>query len=297
VPTSHGLALASLLLGAKVVAVPIYQRREPEHTVLWQCVKEHLPTFLAATAEADRPVPDFVREEFERFQKCGMLEEGCAVVRCESCGFTRRVAFSCKGRGVCCSCIARRMSYNAAYLVVCVLSETPTRQWVLSLPVPLRYLVAWDCEVMSKVIAIFIHAVFRHLRRIAQRELGVRRLSDAQPGAVCNVQRWGGSVNLNPHLHALLTDGVFVREADTLALPRVFGHCRSLTTATSRRYRGRYASGWSRCYESAANGSTPLRRAIPLPTRSRGFRRCIRPRLPAGCSWVLKRASARCDFS
>jgi hypothetical protein len=57
---------------------------------------------------------------------------------------------------------------------------------------------------MSKVIAIFIHAVFRHLRRIAQGELGVRRLSDAQPGAVCNVQRWGGSVNLNPHLHALV---------------------------------------------------------------------------------------------
>jgi len=43
------------------------QRREPEHTVLWQCVKEHPPTLLATAAEVDRPVPDFMRREFEAF--------------------------------------------------------------------------------------------------------------------------------------------------------------------------------------------------------------------------------------
>ena len=131
--------------------------------MLWQCVRDHLPGFLAGAAENDRPVPEFVCEELERFLRCGILEEGCAVVRCESCGFTRLVAYSCKGRGVCPSCIARRMSDTAAHLVDRVLPQVPMRQWVLSLPVPLRYLLAWDCELSAAVIGIFMDAVFRHL--------------------------------------------------------------------------------------------------------------------------------------
>ena len=66
--------------------------------MLWQCVRDHVPAFLVKAAAAERPVPEFVRDELERFLRCGILEEGCAVVKCESCGFTRLVAFSCKGR-------------------------------------------------------------------------------------------------------------------------------------------------------------------------------------------------------
>jgi hypothetical protein len=177
-------------------------------------VRDHLPTFLAHAAESDRPVPTFVREEFERFLRCGVLEEGCAVVKCEHCGFTRLVAHSCKGRGVCPSCIARRMSDTAAHLVDRVIPEIPMRQWVLSLPVPLRYLLAWETSLVTEVSAIFVDAVFQHLRQVAKRELGLKHQRDAHAGAVCSVQRWGGSVNVNPHLHALASDGVFVREAD-----------------------------------------------------------------------------------
>jgi hypothetical protein len=106
------------------------------------------------------------------------------------------------------------MSDTAAHLVDRVIPEVPMRQWVLSLPVPLRYLLAWDCELSTAVIGIFMDAVFRHLRRVAKVELGLRRIVEAHPGAVCVVQRWGGSVNLNPHVHALVTDGIFLREAD-----------------------------------------------------------------------------------
>ena len=106
------------------------------------------------------------------------------------------------------------MSDTAAHLVDRVLPEVPIRQWVLSLPVPLRYLLAWDCELSRTVTGMFMDAVFCHLRHVAKRELCLRRLSDAHPGGACVAQRWGGSVNLNPHLHALVMDGVFVREAD-----------------------------------------------------------------------------------
>jgi hypothetical protein len=79
---------------------------------------------------------------------------------------------------------------------------------------------SWDTELGADVVGFFVDAVSRHLQETAQRELGLRRLTDAQPGAVCVVQRWGGSVNLNPHLHAIVTDGVFVREHDGILIFR-----------------------------------------------------------------------------
>jgi len=44
------------------------------------------------------------------------------------------VAFSCKRRGFCPSCGARRMAESAALLVDEVIPEQPIRQWVLSFP-------------------------------------------------------------------------------------------------------------------------------------------------------------------
>lgn len=192
----------------------VYTRREPEHTVLWGCVDEHLPRFLARAAEAERALPQYVRKELEAFLDCGRLERGFARVRCETCDFTRLVAFSCKGRGVCPSCIARRMSDTAAHIVDHVLPAVPVRQWVLSVPVPLRYLLAWDTALASRVVGLFIAAVFGHLRRNAKRELGLASTKDVHPGAICMVQRWGGAVNLNVHLHCLVPDGVFVCDQD-----------------------------------------------------------------------------------
>ncbi|EFG9844256.1 IS91 family transposase, partial [Shigella boydii] len=52
----------------------------------------------------------------------------------ESCHAEHLVAFSCKRRGFCPSCGARRMAESAALLVDEVLPEQPMRQWVLSFP-------------------------------------------------------------------------------------------------------------------------------------------------------------------
>ena len=48
-------------------ATVTYQRRQPEHTVLYRTIEAHLPTFLAHTAgDADGPgLPAFVKREFE----------------------------------------------------------------------------------------------------------------------------------------------------------------------------------------------------------------------------------------
>ncbi|MCY1014515.1 transposase zinc-binding domain-containing protein [Pyxidicoccus sp. MSG2] len=58
---------------------------------------------------------------------------GFARVRCESCKDELLVAFSCKGRGVCPSCNAKRAHVTAVHLVErVVLPHVPYRQWTLS---------------------------------------------------------------------------------------------------------------------------------------------------------------------
>ena len=71
------------------------------------------------------------------FLRCGILAHGFVLARCRDCGWCRPVAFSCRRRGFCPSCIGRRMSDFAAHLVDRVLPRCPLRQWVLTVPLSL----------------------------------------------------------------------------------------------------------------------------------------------------------------
>ncbi|PNC69080.1 hypothetical protein CXU05_11625 [Akkermansia muciniphila] len=122
-----------------------YQSHRPEQTLLYQIVDEYYPAFAALMAEQGKELPGYVQREFEEFLQCGRLEHGFLRVRCESCHAEHLVAFSCKRRGFCPSCGARRMAESAALLVDEVLPEQPMRQWVLSFPFQLRFLFGVVC--------------------------------------------------------------------------------------------------------------------------------------------------------
>lgn len=78
-------------------AAATYQRRQPEQTVLYRTIAAHLPTFLARTAGEDGTGgwPAFVRREFEAYLRYGRLAHGLLRVRCQRCGDSTVVAFSC----------------------------------------------------------------------------------------------------------------------------------------------------------------------------------------------------------
>jgi hypothetical protein len=173
-------------------------------------LRAELETFLARAAARERPVPRFVARELRTFLRCGVLAHGFVRVHCDACGLDRVVPFSCKGRGFCPSCGGRRMADTAAHLVERVLPEAPVRQWVLSLPFALRYRLAYDASLASRVLTIFLRAVFASLRRRARAYWNLRR---AQCGAVTFVQRFGDALNLNVHFHSLVLDGVYAHEA------------------------------------------------------------------------------------
>ena len=87
-----------------------------------------------------RQRPGLHRVPPDAFLECGILAHGLPRLRCRERGHDKLLAFSCKRRGLCPSCGARRMSQTASHPVGHVIPHVPVRQWVLSLPIPLRRL-------------------------------------------------------------------------------------------------------------------------------------------------------------
>ena len=188
-------------------------------------VRENLQTLYAAVEQgfAGAALPEFVRSEFESYLDCGLLCRGFAMLECESCQERRLVAFSCKGRGFCSSCLGRRMAQTSANLVEHVLPRVPLRQFVLTVPFELRTRLAYDGKLLGAVSRIFVDSVLGWYRR-RMRDLDVGS-GPGKSGAVTVVQRTNADLRLNPHFHSIALDGVFVAGDDGMpvfhALPRL----------------------------------------------------------------------------
>jgi len=182
-----------------------YERHRPEQTTLYRLVQQHAATFFKqAEAAAGADLPQFVKDEFDAFLECGILAHGFLRLRCDDCGHDKLVAFSCKRRGFCPSCGARRMAQTAAHLVDHVIPHVPVRQWVLSLPIPLRLLLAAQPKLVTPVLQV----VHRAITRFLLDQAGLKA-EQADSGAVTLIQRFGSAANLNIHLHCLVLDGVY----------------------------------------------------------------------------------------
>ena len=73
-----------------VHAAARYARHAPERTLLYALVEAHYPDFLARLEAEDRCLPAYVREEFDAYLRCGVLEHGFLRVVCEQCRATPR---------------------------------------------------------------------------------------------------------------------------------------------------------------------------------------------------------------
>ncbi|MGK0371913.1 MAG: hypothetical protein ACJAW1_002157 [Glaciecola sp.] len=94
------------------------------------------------------------------------------------------------------------MADSAAFLVDDVLCGYPVRQWVLSLPIPLRLLLARYPRELNKVIRIIHRAISTHI--VSQAGFSNQQ---AKTGAVTLIQRFGSALNLNIHFHMLFLEG------------------------------------------------------------------------------------------
>lgn len=211
------------------------RRAEAGQDLLYQVLERSVSTFLAIAERADRPIRPWVARELRSYLSCGIPAHGFTWLRCPDCEHDVILPFSCKGRGFCPSCGGRRMSQTAANLVDRVLPDVPVRQWVLSLPMPLRLQLAWRPALCRSVRRVFLRAVRGLLVRKAKR-LGLR---DPDFGAVCFTQRFGSALNVNVHFHALVLDGVYALDGDGVPrfheLPRLTDDEVARLVATIRR--------------------------------------------------------------
>jgi hypothetical protein len=164
--------------------------------VLYHVIAEHLETFLAS-CEADPDatgLPAYVQREFYDYLRCGILAHGFLRLGCDSCKKELLVPFSCKRRGFCPSCAGRRMAQMAAHLVEQVIPWVPTRQWVVSVPIPLRYWMAGSQDLTARVHTIIRTTIGQYYVNQAVTR-GLERAT-VHPGSVTFLQRFGSALNV-----------------------------------------------------------------------------------------------------
>jgi hypothetical protein len=144
-------------------AAVVRERRQPENTLLYRTIAAHWQTFKAEREAEGRTLPRYINEEFENFLRCGILSYGFGRVHCAGCQKNILYAFSCKGRGFCPSCGARRMAEAAIYLTDTLIPLVPVRQFVVTFPPPLRLWLARSQTLAAKLCRRVSDAISEHL--------------------------------------------------------------------------------------------------------------------------------------
>lgn len=186
----------------------IYRPRRPRASPLWQCVRRHLPE-LRASGRVRRAVEKNV---LERFLDCGDPHQGFARIRCGGCGHDLLLAFSCKTRYFCASCHQKRVLVWGEWVEQFVLRPVAHRQYVFTVPKLARPFFAYRRSLLGELCRIVARSLAEAYRAAYPRGC---------PGFILFVQTFGDLVNFNPHVHALVADGVFEPCGRFLPLPPV----------------------------------------------------------------------------
>jgi len=129
-------------------------------------------------------LPPRVHEEVRRFMGCGDLRRGFVLLKCSDCAASTMTAFSCKSRAWCPSCGARRAHETALHLDE-VLPKVAFRQWTVTVPFALRFLLVKEPKLLRKVERRVVEAIFRWQRHRAK---GLGATGKRTGGAVCFTQ-------------------------------------------------------------------------------------------------------------
>lgn len=174
-------------------------------------MQDHLETFLVQGRDNSQPraVPS-AQDSLRAFLECGVHRFGVVRFLCRQCGYDVFVAYSCKRRLACPSCDSKRAVIESSRALAELLPRVPYRQWVLVVPKRLRYFVHRNPALSGELSRILADA----LARLYRDRSGTN--THASPAQVHMVQRFGSKINLHVHVHAVVSDGVFVLEEGRL---------------------------------------------------------------------------------
>ena len=186
-----------------------YEQRQPEASLMHKILREHLSTFVEEMQNEGRSLPKYITKSFENYLKCGIPAHGVTRMTCADCGSIFALPFSCKTRGICPSCHARRAAELAATMVDELIPHNPVRQFVVNFPYPLRLWMASNRNHLAKVCAIVCSIIQEFILTRASHKPEQARDPNIKTGLLCFVQRFGSSLNLNPHFPIIAMDGAF----------------------------------------------------------------------------------------
>ena len=196
-----------------------YATREPQKSDLYQLLLDNAETFLAHHEQLFQPEYGYLRPEeqstLEELIACGDFRFGLARVKCRDCGDEMFIPLSCRRRGLCGSCAAKRQLIFTERVLEEVLPDVPCRQWTFSLPRALRVFFRFDSALIKGLSQIVVSEITRYVRAVTGH-------SDLEPGFVVVDQTFGTLPDsYHPHEHICATDGGFAPKGVFVPLPRV----------------------------------------------------------------------------
>ena len=130
------------------------------------------------------------------------------------------------------------VAHTRGWVIAPALPSVPVRQWVLSFPWPIRFLLSTRPEAVTGVLAI----VMREIESSLIRRADLTRNSGARGGVVTLIQRIGGAANLNLHLPMVTLDMVYTKDGDTLRFHEVSAPSSHVLALARQPWRRRRAS-------------------------------------------------------
>jgi hypothetical protein len=201
------------------VEAAAYRARRPAETPLYALLESLFETVKGAWEDLFERRYGFWRGLLDgvvaRYLDCGIFERGFARIRCPDCATEYLLAFSCKGRGLCPSCGAKRAAEFAAFLQDEVVADIGHAQWVFTVPKLLRPYFMHHRELLGPLCA----AAWQTVRELMAVAAGEEK--DFRPGMVAVVQTFGDQLNLHPHVHALVTRGGWTASGEWVPVPYV----------------------------------------------------------------------------
>jgi len=196
----------------------IYRPRNPRESVLYQLMEAHYEDVKAAWENRFEKRygfwRGFVDSVVARYLDCGVAESGFARLRCEACGAEKLLTLSCKQRGICPSCDAKRAAAFAAFLKDEILENVGHTLFTFTLPKMLRVYFMHHRELLSDLARLAYETIH---------ELMCQAVDDQEvrPGVVAVPQTFGSLINPHPHVHCLASRGAWDAQGRWLPVPYV----------------------------------------------------------------------------
>ena len=149
-----------------------------------------------------------------RYLDCGTEEAGFARLKCSACGAEKLLTLSCKQRGICPSCDAKRAAAFAAFLKDELVENVGHCLWTFTLPKMLRPYFMRNRELLADLARLAYETIKQLMADAALDE-------NARPGVVAVPQTFGSVLNVHPHAHCLASRGVWNRQGQWLPIPYV----------------------------------------------------------------------------